>query len=52
MRGASPEAQQVFAVDPPSLADKVLVSVVEPTYREADNLPLPPMLDMWTDVFS
>ena len=40
MRGASPEAQQVFAVDPPSLADKVLVSVVVPTYREADNLPL------------
>jgi Protein of unknown function (DUF1254) len=52
MRGASPEAQQVFAVDAPSLADKVLVSVVEPTYREADNLPLPPMLDMWTDVFA
>jgi hypothetical protein len=40
MRGASPEAQQAFAVDPPSLADEVLVSVVEPTYREADNLPL------------
>ena len=40
MRGASPEDPQALVVDRPSPADEVLVSVVVPTYREADNLPL------------
>ena len=40
MRGASPEDPQALVVDRPSPADEVLVSIVVPTYREADNLPL------------
>ena len=41
MRGASAKGpRRLLVVDPPSAADEVLVSVVVPTYREADNLPL------------
>ena len=40
MRVASPEDPQALVADPPSPTDEVLVSVVVPTYREADNLPL------------
>ena len=40
-RAASPaEGAQSLAANPSSPADRVLVSVVVPTYREADNLPL------------
>ena len=39
MRGSSPEDPPALAASPPS-ADEVLVSIVVPTYREADNLPL------------
>jgi len=40
MRVAPPEDPQALVADPPSPTDNVLVSVVVPTYREADNLPL------------
>src|SRR5262245_15264550 len=40
MRDASPEDPQTLVADPLSQADKVLVSIIVPTYREADNLPL------------
>jgi dolichol-phosphate mannosyltransferase len=40
MRGASPEDPQALVAGPPLQADKLLVSIVVPTYREADNLPL------------
>lgn len=40
-RAASPaEGAQSLAANPSSPADRVLVSIVVPTYREADNLPL------------
>ena len=40
MRGASSVDSQGLAANPPSPANEVLVSIVVPTYREADNLPL------------
>src|SRR5262245_37661646 len=40
MRGASPEDVQALVADPPSPADEVLVSVVVPTFHEAESLPL------------
>jgi dolichol-phosphate mannosyltransferase len=39
MRGAFPQDQRALLADPPSSAE-VMVSVVVPTYREANNLPL------------
>ena len=40
MRGASSVDSQALAANPPLPANEVLVSIVVPTYREADNLPL------------
>jgi dolichol-phosphate mannosyltransferase len=40
MRGASSLDSQALAANPRSPANEVLVSIVVPTYREADNLPL------------
>ena len=40
MRDATPEDMQALIADRSSTAAEVLVSVVVPTYREADNLPL------------
>ena len=40
MRAASPEVRRALVFDLPSQADELLVSIVVPTYREADNLPL------------
>jgi len=40
MRGASSVDSQALAANPALPANEVLVSIVVPTYREADNLPL------------
>ena len=44
MRDAPPEDMQALIADRPSPAAEVLVSVVVPTYREADNPRLVPQI--------